>query len=119
MRDKKALSQVVSTLILLVVTILLAAVVTYYATNVTTTRTATEEVAFSKAHIWLNSTGAIAAFKLQNLVGKDILIDKLAVRGVESDWSDVFVYRVPSGTSIDGDMNVTSYSGLVDGVSID
>ncbi len=119
MRDKKALSQVVSTLILLVVTILLAAVVTYYATNVTTVRTESEEVQLAKAHIWVNGSGAIAGFKLQNLGGKDLLIDKFTVRGVESDWSDVFYYRVPSGTSIDGDMNVTSYSGLVDGVTID
>ncbi|TEU10379.1 type IV pilin, partial [Candidatus Bathyarchaeota archaeon] len=56
---KRGLSEVVSTLILLVVTILLAGVVTYYATNVTTVRTETEEVRISKAHIWVNSTGAV------------------------------------------------------------
>jgi hypothetical protein len=98
---------------------LLASVVTYYATNVTRTRTKTEDVTLSKAHIWVNSSGAIAALKLQNLGGKDILIDKLAVRGVTSDWSDVFVYRIPTGTSILGDLNCTDYDGLVDGVNID
>ncbi|MGD2200726.1 MAG: type IV pilin [Candidatus Bathyarchaeota archaeon] len=116
---RKGLSEVVTTLILLVVAVLLAGVVAYYATNVTVTRTETEAVQYAKAHIWVNSSGAIAAFKLQNLGGKDILIDKFSVRGVESDWSDVFIYRVPSGTSIDADLNVTSYSGLVDGVTID
>lgn len=119
LKIKKGLSEVVSTLILLVVTILLASVVTYYATNITTTRTKTEEVSVSKAHIWVNNSGAIAAVKLQNLGGKDILIDKLAVRGVKSDWSDVFVYRIPTGFSILGDLNCTDYAGLVDGVSID
>jgi flagellin-like protein len=117
MREKKALSQVVSTLILLVVTILLAAVVTYYATNVTTVRTETEEVRVSKAHIWVNSTGAVGAFKVQNLGGKDILFDKISVRGVEEPWGDVYFYRVPSGTSIDGDLNRTS-SGTLTGASV-
>ena len=116
---KKGLSEVVSTLILLVVAVLLAGVVAYYATNITTTRTETEALQFATAHVWVNSSGAIAAFKLQNLGGRDILIDKFTVRGVSSDWTDVFVYRVPSGDSITGDMNITLYSGLVDGVTID
>jgi len=116
---KRGLSEVVSTLILLVVAVLLAGVVAYYATNVTMTRTATEEIQFAKAHVWVNSTGAIAAFKLQNLGGKDILIDKFSVRGVTSPWADIYVFRVPSGTSIDGDMNITSYTLLIDGVVID
>jgi len=109
---KRGLSEVVSTLILLVVTILLAGVVTYYATNVTTVRTETEEVRISKAHIWVNSTGAVGAFKVQNLGGKDILFDKIHVRGVEEPWGDVFFYRVPSGTSIEGDLIRTSSGGL-------
>ena len=112
MRKNRALSQVVSTLILLVVAVLLAAVATYYATNITMTRTQNEEVSFSKAHIWVNSTGAVGAFKLQNLGGKDILIDKIAVRGVEEAWADVFYFRVPSGSSVDEDLNVTSYANL-------
>jgi len=112
MRNKKALSEVVSTLILLVVTILLAGVVTYYATNVTTVRTETEEVLVSKAHIWVNSTGAVGAFKVQNLGGKDILFDKISIRGVEESWSDVYYFRVPSGTSIEADLNRTDYSNL-------
>ncbi len=109
---KRGLSEVISTLILLVVTILLAGVVTYYATSVTTVRTETEEVRVSKAHIWVNSTGAVGAFKIQNLGGKDILFDKIHVRGVEEPWGDVYFYRVPSGTSIEGDLNRTSSGGL-------
>ncbi len=111
-RDKRGLSQVVTTLIILVVSVLLAGVVTYYATNITMTRTEQEEVSLSKQHIWVNSTGAVAAFKLENLGGKDILIDKIEVRGVESSWSTVYFYRVPSGTTITADMNVTSYANL-------
>ena len=112
MQRRKGLNQVISTLILLVVTMLIALIVTYYSTNVTTSRTQVEDIAFSKLHVWINSTGAVAAFKLQNLGGRDILIDKFTVRGVEESWSDIYYYRVPYRTSIDGDMNVTSYSYL-------
>ena len=81
-RDRKGLSEVVSTLILLVVAVLLASVATYYATNITMTRTETEELQLSKEHVWVNNTGAIAAFKVSNLGGRDILLDKISIRGV-------------------------------------
>jgi flagellin-like protein len=112
MRGKKGLSQVVTTLILLVVAVLLAAVVTYYATNVTMVRTEQEELQLSKAHIWVNETGALGGFKIQNLGGKDILIDRFTVRGVEEDWSDVWFYRIPSGSTVSGDINVTNPADL-------
>jgi hypothetical protein len=111
-REKKGLSVVVSTLIILVVAILLAAVVTYYATNVTLTRTTVEEARFSKERIWVNITGPVVAFKFQNLGGRDILIDGIKVRGIEATWSDVYYYRVPTGTTFMGELNRTSYAHL-------
>ena len=113
LRKNRGLSVVVTTLILLVVAVLLAAVVTYYATNITMTRTQMEEIRFSKEHVWVNDTGAVAAFKLQNLGGRDILMDKFSVRSVECHWSNIYLYRVPSGSEIFGDVNVTSYARLV------
>lgn len=101
-----------STLILLVVAVLLSSVVTYYATNVTMTRTAMEEVRLAADHVWVNASGAVAAFKLQNLGGRDVLIDKFSVRGVDSHWSDIYYYRVPSGSSVTADLNITSYNSL-------
>jgi flagellin-like protein len=118
MRREKGLSQVVTTLILLVVAVLLAAVVTYYATNITMVRTETEALQLSKAHVWVNETGAVAGFKIKNLGGKDILIDKFSTRGVEEDWDDVFYYRVPSDERVTGDINVTNPTTLIDGVMI-
>jgi hypothetical protein len=109
---RRALAQVVSTLMLLVVSILLSGVVVYYSINIISTRVQTEEVRLSKQHVWVNSTGAVGAMKVQNLGGRDILIDKMEVRGVEAAWSNVYYYRVPSGTPIAGDLNVTSYSNL-------
>jgi hypothetical protein len=109
---KKGLSVVVSTLIILVAAILLAAVVTYYATNVTRTRTTVEEARFSKERIWVNFTGPVVAFKLQNLGGRDLLIDGITVRGVELRWSDAYYYRVPTGTTMMEELNRTSYDYL-------
>jgi hypothetical protein len=111
-RNSRGLGEVVSTLILLVVAVLLTAVVSYYATNVTMTRTEMEEVRLTDDHVWVNSTGAVGAFKLQNLGGRDILIDKFSVRGVDSAWSDIYVYRVPTGTVIEGSLNITSFASL-------
>jgi len=80
-----------TTLILLLVAVLLAALVTYYATNITMTRTQPEEVRMLYVHCWVNSSNvAEAAFYLKNVGGRDILIDKITVRGVKSAWSDVY-----------------------------
>ncbi len=111
-KNSRGLGEVVSTLILLVVAVLLTTVVAYYATNVTMTRTEMEEVRLTDDHVWVNSSGAVGAFKLQNLGGRDLLIDKFSVRGVDSAWSDIYYYRVPSGTVIMGSLNITSHASL-------
>jgi hypothetical protein len=111
-KNSRGLGEVVSTLILLVVAVLLTTVVAYYATNVTMTRTEMEEVRLTDDHVWVNSSGAVGAFKLQNLGGRDLLIDKFSVRGVDSEWPDIYYYRVPSGTFIEGSLNITSYASL-------
>jgi hypothetical protein len=108
----RGLGEAVSTLILLVVAVLLTTVVAYYATNVTMTRTEMEEVRLTDDHVWVNSSGAVGAFKLQNLGGRDLLIDKFSVRGVDSAWPDIYYYRVPTGTIIEGNLNITSYATL-------
>ncbi|UCH56706.1 MAG: hypothetical protein JSV18_04935, partial [Candidatus Bathyarchaeota archaeon] len=102
--NRRGLAQVVTTLILLVVSILISSVAIYYSVNIISTRLQTEEVRLYKQHIWVNSTGAVGALKIQNLGGRDILIDKIETRGVEDSWSDVYFYRVPSGTTISGDL---------------
>lgn len=120
MRREKGLSQVVTTLILLVVAVLLAVVVTYFVTNVTMVRTQKEELRLIEAQVWVNSSGAVAAFKLQNIGSRDVLIDKFTVRNIVEDWSKVYYYQVPSGSSVSGDMNLTSYDSLTgDNVTIE
>ena len=83
LKNKKGLSVVVTTLIILVVSVLLATVVTFYAINVTTTRVQEESLFLTKQHVWFNTTGswAQAAIVIVNTGGKDVVLDKISVRG--------------------------------------
>src|SRR5512138_3362508 len=88
LKNRLALSTVVTTLIILVVSVLLAGVVTYFAINVTSTRVQEESLALTKQHVWYyTADGAEAAIMIINTGGRDIVIDKLSVRGQEVAWS--------------------------------
>jgi hypothetical protein len=89
LKNRLALSTVVTTLIILVVSVLLAGVVTYFAINVTSTRVQEESLALTKQHIWYDATTgqSQAAIMIINTGGRDIVIDKLTVRGQEATWS--------------------------------
>jgi hypothetical protein len=95
LKNRYALSTVVTTLIILVISVLLASVVTYFAINVVSTRVQEESLHLTKQHIWHNSTssaGAVsysqASLMVINTGGRDVVIDKLAVRGQEASWND-------------------------------
>ncbi len=110
-RNRKGLSEVVTTLIILVVAVLLTGVVTYYATNVTMVRTTQEEVRIRKPHIWVEEGGnAYAALLIQNTGGRDVLVDKITIRGVEAPWGDATViaqyYKVLTGDDVGADFKV-------------
>jgi len=110
-RNRKGLSQVITTLIILVVAVLLTGVVTYYSTNVTMVRTTQEEVRIRKPHIWVEEGGnAYAALMVQNTGGRDVLVDKLTIRGVEAPWGDATVvvqyYKVLTGDDVGADFAV-------------
>jgi len=99
-RNRKALSNVVATLIILVVSVLLAGVVTMYATNIISTRTQQEQVKMTKQEVWVYGNGtAFAAVAVDNVGGRDIVIDKIQVRGVEASWSSVYYLRKSSAVS--------------------
>ena len=108
LKNKKALSTVVTTLIILVVSVLLATVVTFYAINVTTTRVQEELLYLTKQHVWYgyNATGADytgeAAIMVINSGGRDVVMDKITVRGQECPWTNVY-YNVTTG-SISADL---------------
>ena len=103
-----ALSTVVTTLIILVVSVLLAGVVTYFAINVTSTRVQEESITMQKIHVWSNDDGTAtqAAFLLINTGGRDIVINKITVRGQTASWDNVLT-AVPAD-AITGDLSYKS-----------
>ncbi len=84
LKNRWALSTVVTTLIILVVSVLLAGVVTYFAINVTSTRVQEESLTLTKLHVWVpqdSPSDTEAAFLIINTGGRDVVIDKITVRG--------------------------------------
>ncbi len=98
LKNRLALSTVVTTLIILVVSVLLAGVVTYFAINVTSTRVQEESLTMQMLHVWCpQSASAIdgqypaeAAFVIINTGGRDVVINKITVRGQASPWAQVY-----------------------------
>jgi hypothetical protein len=86
LRNRLALSTVVTTLIILVVSVLLATVVVYYATNVVSTRVQEESLSLTKQHIWVEMDGtSVAAIMITNIGGRDVVLGKIAIRGQAVD----------------------------------
>jgi hypothetical protein len=103
-RNKKALSTVVTTLIILVVSVLLAGVVTMYAINITSTRTQSEDLRLSKQAIWVYANGtAYVGLTVDNVGGRDVVIYKVQVRGVEAAWNTVYYIRL--STALNASLN--------------
>jgi len=101
-KSRKALSTVVTTLIILVVAVLLATVVTFYAINVVSTRVQEENLQIFKQHIWHNGTTfAEATFLIINSGGRDVVLDKISVRGQESLWTNVYYNKTTNAISPD------------------
>jgi hypothetical protein len=113
LKNRWALSTVVTTLIILVVSVLLAGVVTYFAINVTSTRVQEESLHLTKQHIWYNVTdsSAQAAIMIINTGGRDVVFDKVTCRGQESDWADVLYATTTSAISADLPYNLTLGDG--------
>ena len=113
-KNRKGLSTVVTTLIILVVSVLLATVVTYYAINITSTRVEEESLSIRKAHVWVSTAGttadAQAALVIINTGGRDVVIDKITVRGQEINWTNVY-YQI-SSTAPTSDLTYQSETAL-------
>jgi hypothetical protein len=131
LKNRKALSTVVTTLIILVVSVLLATVVVYYATNVVSTRVQEESLHVTKQHIWQNATASIASssyseatLMVMNTGGRDVVIDKIAVRGQECEWGNTagnkFVLYATANGSVTDDMPyISNLTAGVNQVTID
>lgn len=98
LNNRRGLSVVVTTLIILVVSVLLATVVTFYAINVVTTRVQEEDLKITELHVWCTSNGdASAAFIITNTGGRDVVIDKITVRGRKADPQYIYYWKLNSG----------------------
>ena len=90
MKNRLALSTVITTLIILVVSVLLAGVVTYFAINVVSTRVQQESLSITDAHIWVTSANvAQAALMITNTGGRDVVISQIQVRGQVCPMSNI------------------------------
>jgi hypothetical protein len=129
LKNRWALSTVITTLIILVVSVLLATIVTYFAINVVSTRVQEESLHVSKQHIWLNATATpgtsaycVASMMVINTGGRDVVLDKISVRGQESPWNQTsignekFVLYAVTTDPISSDLNYVpdfNYTGGV------
>jgi hypothetical protein len=130
LKNRVALSTVVTTLIILVISVLLASVVTYFAINVVSTRVQEESVALTKQHIYHNSTAPAgtlsysqATLMVINTGGRDLVIDRLAVRGQECSWNDTatnkIVFYAVTTDPVSDDMPYVSNFSLTESNSIE
>jgi len=94
LKNRRGLSEVITTLIILVVSILLATVVVYFAVNVVGTRVQEEALNLSRQHIWANATGVqgtpsytLASVMIVNTGGRDVVLDEIDVRGQNCPWN--------------------------------
>jgi hypothetical protein len=114
LKNRLALSTVVTTLIILVVSVLLATVVVYYATNVVSTRVQEESLSLTKQHIWVEMGGqAVAAIMVTNTGGRDVVLSKIAARGQAIDMpTQVWYVVADTGDSLTKDLNYTAGSTI-------
>lgn len=130
LKNRVALSTVVTTLIILVISVLLASVVTYFAINVVSTRVQEESVALTKQHIYHNSTAEAgtlsysqATLMVINTGGRDLVIDRLAVRGQECSWNDTatnkIVFYTVTTDPVSSDMHYVSNFSLTEDNTIE
>jgi hypothetical protein len=119
LKNRLALSTVVTTLIILVVSVLLAGVVTYFAINVTSTRVQEENIVMSKQHVWVNMDGtAVAAIMITNTGGRDVVIGKIACRGQAVDVAtQVWYVTAATGDVLTTDLNYTA-GGTIDATAV-
>jgi hypothetical protein len=102
LKNKRGLSTVVTTLIILVVSVLLATVVTFYAINVTTTRVQEESIQVYKLHTWHNGISfAETGFLIINTGGRDLVLDKMTVRGQECAWTSAWYNKTTDTINAD------------------
>lgn len=121
MKNRLALSTVITTLIILVVSILLASVLVYFAVNVVSTRVQQESLSISDLHIWVPATTTDpveAAMMITNTGGRDVVISQVQVLGQPCS-SIFYLYTVKADDLTQGLTYTTAASGpTLDSVTV-
>jgi type II secretory pathway pseudopilin PulG len=109
LKNRRALSTVVTTLIILVVSVLLAGVVTYFAINVVSTRVQQESLNLQYAHVWYSTanTEGEAAIMITNTGGRDVVLQTIAVRGQTVPVGDLFYFLVTTPADLNYTLSTT------------
>ena len=91
MKNRLALSTVITTLIILVVSVLLAGVVTYFAINVVSTRVQQESLSVFHSHMFglTQLENSRAALVITNTGGRDVVINQIQIRGIAATVADI------------------------------
>ncbi len=93
LKNKKALSSAVASLILLVVSVLLAGVSSNFALNVAGTRVQQENLFLANVDVWYkNSTASLGSLLVTNTGETDIVLSKVTIKGQECTWNSSSTY---------------------------
>ena len=93
LKNKKALSTVVASLILLVVSVLLASVASYFALNIAGSRVQQENIYLSNVSVWYkNTTSSLGGMIVTNRGETDIVLSKVTIKGQTSPWNGTSTY---------------------------
>ncbi len=85
---------------------MLAGVLTYFAINVVSTRVQQESFQVTDQHVWVNPSAnpgdsdyCVAALMVLNNGGRDVVINKIEVRGQDCSWQDAAQFVVYNVTN--------------------
>ncbi|MDG6222494.1 MAG: hypothetical protein QCH99_04450 [Candidatus Bathyarchaeota archaeon] len=93
LKNKKALSSAVASLILLVVSVLLAGVASNFALNVAGSRVQQENLFLANVAVWYkNSTESLGSILVTNTGETDIVLSKVTIKGQECAWNATSSY---------------------------
>ena len=123
LRQRRGLTNVVTTLILITFAVLLALTAIAYTNGVTRAQmnsTGQENIRFYKKHVWVDALDngtdrTVVAFKLHSLGGKSIAVVLIDVRSWEVDWSHVYYHAVnetSEGALLYQDLNYFPWASL-------
>ena len=88
---RRGLSQTVTTLLILTTSVLMAGgTLTFYGGSIAANAMKMEQLYIRTTHIWTNSSGSQAALHVENVGGRDALVDALEFSDVEEPWDSIY-----------------------------